>query len=80
MVRAEALTAPKRLRMLMRAYYVFDLVKLRKRYGISTEHEPPVPPPVETIDCAADIRAWRAQVEEAEEASDGGHTRDAVVR
>ena len=45
--------------------YVFDLDQLRKRYGISVEDAPPVPKPVDTIDCEADINSWESQNEEA---------------
>ena len=46
--------------------YVFDLVKLRERFGISAEDAPPVSHPGATIDCDADIRSWEEQVEEAQ--------------
>ena len=46
--------------------YVFDLVKLRERFGIGAEDAPPVSHPGATIDCDADIRSWEEQVEEAQ--------------
>ena len=46
--------------------YVFDLVKLRERFGIGAEDAPPVSHPGATIDCDADIRSWEERVEEAQ--------------
>ena len=46
--------------------YIFDLVKLRERYGISADDGPPVSHTGATIDCDADIRSWEEQVEEAQ--------------
>ena len=46
--------------------YVFDLVKLRERYGISIENTPSVEPEVEVVDCEADVAAWETRAEEAE--------------
>ena len=45
--------------------YVLDLVKLRKRYGISIEDAPPAEPRIEVVDVNADVAAWEERVQEA---------------